>query len=263
MVKSIPNLSLGQSVGDLNVNTCGNPDCGNYGVAPDPRFVPGGLRQGRERRRDAFVADPGHARGVGRYKLSSASNLGWIGSAATSSIRTSARLEGRAARLLAATASAASRPRSCRTSTSEIERLASQNGLLDGPCCGACARPSTRPTQVFNGVNDRAAKGPKVGGLSVRLICRGQKGARSRRSTAASRIAAPDPPTANGTGINDLRRVLEGPRRGRPEDDLQSHFLARTDAARLRARSAIAWRDRLAVEGGSATPASPTTTSCA
>lgn len=38
-VKSVPKLSLPQiypEIGDtINLNCCGDPDCGNYGVAPD------------------------------------------------------------------------------------------------------------------------------------------------------------------------------------------------------------------------------------
>ncbi len=73
MVKCIQQLSL-QAIypavpSKINLNTCGDPDCGNYGLAPDfslPAFR--GLGAGA-RKQLAATDRPGLARGRGSYRL--------------------------------------------------------------------------------------------------------------------------------------------------------------------------------------------------
>lgn len=60
--------------GNINLNCCADPDCGNYGVEPAPAkraFVGRGAQQ---RRLEAALADPSIGRGVGRYKMESDSS---------------------------------------------------------------------------------------------------------------------------------------------------------------------------------------------
>lgn len=72
-MKSLENLTLAQVYprvsGDTNLNCCGDPDCGNYGVEPAPTKHSFIGRGATERRLKAAMADPTIARGVGRYKM--------------------------------------------------------------------------------------------------------------------------------------------------------------------------------------------------
>lgn len=80
LVNSVPKLSLAQVYpeipGSINLNTCGDPDCGNFGVAPD------GLHKGfkgpgaAQRRMLAGISNPVLVTGLGRYKLGSPSDDG-------------------------------------------------------------------------------------------------------------------------------------------------------------------------------------------
>lgn len=78
VVSSIPQFSLEQVypdiIGHINLNTCGDPDCGNFGVAPDPcqsAFRGPGAGQ---RRSLAAMSNPAFTTGRGRYKLGAPSD---------------------------------------------------------------------------------------------------------------------------------------------------------------------------------------------
>lgn len=72
-VKSLENLTLAQVYprvsGDTNLNCCGDPDCGNYGIEPAPAKYAFVGRGAAEKRLKAAMADLSIARGVGRYKI--------------------------------------------------------------------------------------------------------------------------------------------------------------------------------------------------
>lgn len=55
--------------GDTNLNCCGDPDCGNYGIEPAPTKHSFIGRGAAERRLKAAMSDPAIAKGVGRYKM--------------------------------------------------------------------------------------------------------------------------------------------------------------------------------------------------
>ncbi|MBT2130999.1 hypothetical protein [Aliiroseovarius lamellibrachiae] len=67
--KSIPQLSLEQIYpaqnGDVNLNTCGDPDCGNYGIAPDSIHNAFRGRNAGQRRLAASLKNSGINMGVG------------------------------------------------------------------------------------------------------------------------------------------------------------------------------------------------------
>lgn len=79
MVKRLPQLSLAQvyprALVPINLNTCGDPDCGNFGVAPSN--VHAGFRgpNAGRKRFEAGVSNAGVTAGLGRYKMSGPSHL--------------------------------------------------------------------------------------------------------------------------------------------------------------------------------------------
>ena len=73
MLKSLSNLTLAQVYpeipGETDLNCCGNPDCGNYGVPPETvKHLFKGPNAG-QRRMAAAIADPTIGGGLGRYKM--------------------------------------------------------------------------------------------------------------------------------------------------------------------------------------------------
>lgn len=192
--KSISQLSLSQiypaPIGAVNLNTCGNPDCGNYGIEPDRIYESFRGRNAGQRRFIASLKNSGISMGVGRYRIQGGSD--------DSEIRNSIALEyaddlhswddNRSIEC-----QHAARNSECGIQftvlsnehfAEEKKRLLSQNGLLDGPSCGHCGTTylSAPDEFVFNGANGKkkTARGkPKATG--VRIIhkpCKGHKGAR-------------------------------------------------------------------------------------
>ncbi len=248
-LKSLPNMSLAQVypeiVGNTNLNCCGDPDCGNYGVAPDVvrhSFAGPGAAQ---RRQSAAISDPGVAAGVGRYKMVSESRpethretdafefasdpVGWTDG------RTliCQHMRGNGDCGVGFTLM------SNRHFDDELKRLTDMNGVLEGPRCGACGtRYLDAPEEfIFNGANGKPGKkqgekgkkprtvGMKAGAVprarSVRVIhapCRGKPGARFTVSSQHRRqINRADnlqilAMLMNGTGAHDMRRILRTPR---------------------------------------------------
>ena len=146
--KSIPQLSLEQIYpapnGDVNLNTCGDPDCGYYGVAPDSIHSAFRSRNAGQRRLAASLKNSGINMGVGRYRLH--------GGKDDKKIRNSIALEyaddphswddNRSVKC-----QHTARNSECGIQfkvlsnehfAKEEERFLSQNGLLDGPRCGHC-----------------------------------------------------------------------------------------------------------------------------
>jgi hypothetical protein len=77
-MQSLPNLSLARIYprvsGDTNMNCCGDPDYGNYGIEPAPTKHSLVGRGAAEKRLRAAMSDPSIAKGVGRYKIMSDSD---------------------------------------------------------------------------------------------------------------------------------------------------------------------------------------------
>jgi hypothetical protein len=216
----------------MNLNTCPDPDCGNYGISPDPihqSFVGRGAAQ---RRLLASVSNPAIGIGLGRYKMEADTN---------ESLRRVSRFleyegdprEWYDGRTLVcqhcrgnAECGLGSIILSNRHFADEAERLASQNGLLDGPRCGACGtRYLDRPEEfAFNGANGktegRSGKEKATGIRVVHRPCRGDN--RARFTVSAEHCRQKDRKEnitilhhlVNGAGINDLRRLLT-PEKGR------------------------------------------------
>lgn len=199
--------------GAIALNVCGDPDCSNFGVKPD--FCRDRASQGLQTNTPAT--------GSGHYALSGASKEkndkrrtfvnGLIDEPLHWSDQRTVRCQqdrnghkcGDGFTVL-----------SDRHLADEIDRLVSQNGVLDGPRCGACGQRYLSAPQEFmlNGMN-RRADGPP----SVRIVhrpCNGKKGARftvglahgrQRKSSDNIRIARS---IMNSAGVLDIRRIIDG-----------------------------------------------------
>lgn len=111
----------------------------------------------------------------------------------------------------------------------ERNRLLTQNGALDGPCCGNCGTAYLEAPEefIFNGANGRPSrkvghkKGSEPRARSVRIVhkpCKGLPGARFTVSSEHRRQKKRDENIqilsliANGAGMHDMRCILRGPR---------------------------------------------------
>lgn len=191
MASRLPQLKLEQiyppaGVG-LNLNTCGDPDCGNYGVAPDfalPKFKGRGAA--------ARKAKSGSSNGLGEYILSDSPNE-HDARLSTAFEYASKPVAWNDARSMTCKHSRGNRQCDVGLSVlsndhleAEIERLRNANGVLDGVKCAACGVDYlNHPDEfVFNGLHGEirtAGSGKKSRRQSVRIIhkpCRGKPGAR-------------------------------------------------------------------------------------
>jgi hypothetical protein len=228
--KSIPQLSLEQIypalIGDVNLNTCGDPDCGNYGVAPNSIYDVFRGRNAGQLRLTASLKNSGISMGVGRYRLHGGKDDG--------KIRNSFALEyaddphtwddHRSVKCqhLARNAECGVQfsVLSNKHFVEEAERLLSQNGLLDGPSCGHCGTNylSAPEEFSFNGANGKkTSTNGKSKAIGVRMIhkpCKGKKGARF--TVSQSHIRQQDrrenirilKHLVNDSSINGLKRLL-------------------------------------------------------
>ncbi len=75
MVKKIQKLNLRQLypevLANINLNTCGDPDCGNFGVAPDFSLSVFKGKNAAERKAEAAGSIPALSSGLGSYSVSS------------------------------------------------------------------------------------------------------------------------------------------------------------------------------------------------
>ncbi len=81
MVNNIQPLSV-QAVyparaAEINLNTCGDPDCGNYGLSPE-FSLPGLKTRNAHQRRQAAAGLPALASGSGSYALVGNDKIGAI-----------------------------------------------------------------------------------------------------------------------------------------------------------------------------------------
>lgn len=243
-VPKIPKLSLREIYPayskDANLNTCVDPDCGNFGVAPEfsrPRTSEPGISSGHPtlpmlaklRSNSAMMS-------LGSYKLHSSQKevhrrtsaaFEYQGNPHEWVDRKTVRCRFDAG---AGECGAAFELLSNDHLAKEVERLRDHNGALDGPRCPACAtRYLAAPNElVLNGVHGRAKRsfeGDKVEKpLRVRLIhrqCPIRPGIRfsitlkHNRQRATTENVQILQALVNGAGINDLRRLLSPSGSGR------------------------------------------------
>ena len=237
-VPKIPSLSLRRIYPaydeEANLNTCGDPDCGNFGVAADfsaPRPTGRNARTLRAelRSNSAMV-------GLGSYRLNSSQKK--------EHYRTSSAFEyegnphqwvDRKTALCqfddgTGECGATFDLLSNEHLAEEVERLRNYNGVLDGPRCPACGtRYLAAPGEfVLNGIHGRAKHSDvsdKVEKpLRVRLIhraCQIKPGVRfsvamkhTRQRATADNVQILQA-LVNGAGISDLRRLLSPSGSGR------------------------------------------------
>jgi len=233
MVGLSPEQVYPKSGWEYQLNCCGNPDCGNYGVEPDFSLAsPRGRNAPQERERLARESNT-FAVGLGSYEMK--------GGGGAKETRTSTVFEyeqqhfdwtddrrfrcqhvlgddlcGFGFSLLAD-----------QHLGEEIRRLVSENGLLDGPSCGACGRRYLAAPGEFslNGKNE-AKTGERLkaaGARSVRVLhrrCKGRPGARltisvphvrQRKASDNQKILRA---LSNSAGIHDIQRTLAGMEEG-------------------------------------------------
>ncbi len=237
MVKSIQQLSL-QAIypavpSKINLNTCGDPDCGNYGLAPDfslPVFR--GL-DARARKQLAATERPALAMGRGSYKLNGSAKNNRISDAFEYAEEPVRWEDGRAMvcehQHGNGQCGVSFNVLSNQHLLDEEDRLQTINGLLSGPACGACGvRYLEHPDEfVFNGTHGTLKAGGnrrKAKPSAFRIIhrpCKGKPGARKSVSLdhQAQQVQRDNVrilrALVNGASINDLRRLLADPDTGK------------------------------------------------
>lgn len=217
----------------INVNCCGDVDCGNFGIAFQAGLQTFKGPGAQLRLQTALLNNPSLALGKGKYKLDSSSR--------TEDERLSTEFEyennphiwsdSKSIQCRAAHGNS-----ECGIKTSilsnkhledEIARLETYSGVLDGPRCGACGkRYLDAPDEfIFNGAHGkkkvRGSAGKKP--VGIRLIhepCKGKKGARFTVSLDHQKQQKSNEniqflrELVNDTSINGLRRCLANPRTG-------------------------------------------------
>lgn len=237
VVKSIPKLSLKalypQPTPEINLNTCGDVGCGNYGVAPNfllPVFKGNGAAQ---RKLLASVKLPALATGLGSYTLNGDDKNPRVSQAFEYQNDPRAWDDGREMICHHQRGNG-----ECGISFNvlsndhlldEIDRLHTQNGLLEGPVCGQCGtRYLDRPEEfIFNGTHgkltpERNRRKEKPAGFRIiHKPCKGKPGARisatldhqgQKKQHDNVRLLRA---LVNGSSINDLRRLLSDPDTGK------------------------------------------------
>lgn len=237
MVKSIPQLSLKVVYpafsSKINLNTCGDADCGNFGVAPDfslPTFKGKGAQQ---RKMTASVSVPALASGRGSYTLNGDDKHQRISSVFEYQDDPHSWDDGRVM-----VCRHQKRNRGCDISFNvlsndhfedELKRLRLQNDLLKGPVCGHCGcRYVDAPEEfIFNGTHGKlkpGKNGRKAKPAGFRLIhkpCKGRKGARVSVSMDHQKQVNQHDNVrllrklVNGASLNELRRDLADPDTGK------------------------------------------------
>jgi hypothetical protein len=230
-VQTLPKLTVSQLYPkerkEINLNTCGDPDCGNFGVRPDPVYDQFVGRGAVARRQAAGQKDPKIAAGLGFYTMSSVKDEERISTALNFHNAPAVWSDGRrlVCRHLRGTAQ-------CKNGfilysnqhfLDEVERLRDNNGVLDGPRCGACGRRYLDASEEFalNGANGKDPRTARP--LGIRVIhkpCRGRKGARFTVSKDHQEQRDREDNIkilkmlVNGASINSIQRVLTCSRTG-------------------------------------------------
>ena len=217
-------------VGRFRINTCGNPDCGNFGRPPrHPRVK---LPKKKEEERCSTARALLHAPGA--YKISGADKAEKrITKAFEYQDEPHEWADQRTIRCKAALRNGTI----CNSGFSilsedhleeEVDRLRNHNGVLDGPACGCCGRRYLEAPEEFvlNGVHQRTKdrRGARIVNTgapkSVRVVhrpCKGQRGARITISIPHARQKETKDnlrilhALLNSAGIVDAHRML-GPK---------------------------------------------------
>ena len=221
-MKNIPNLSLRQvyprAVGGFNLNTCHDPDCGNFDVGAD--FL---LRQmAGVAPANAGVGSNSGAVGLGRYKLD--------GTRGDKYRRVSTVFEYRRhprkwldRKILECQYDGGSGP--CGTHfelqsnehlVDEIERLRGCNGVFQGPACRACGRDYLDAPEEFT------LDGAELGGAARRASGKSKKPGSGHGADAA---AGPDRvrlihKACRGRPGSRIRATLDHRRQRRSSDNV-------------------------------------------
>lgn len=228
VVKAVSQLSLHAvyplPTTEFNLNTCGDPDCGNYGVPPDPVYLSFRGRGGTKKRLIASAAVPALAQGFGSYKLQGDSKELRISTAFEYEDDPHEWNDGRSMQCLHLHKNGV-----CGVSFTvlsnehlkdEVQRLLLQNGQLEGPRCGNCGtRYLDSPEEfIFNGTDgEKKSKGSaRTKAASFRVIhrpCRGKRGSKlsvaldhQKQKCQRDNVAILRE-LVNGASFNDLRRV--------------------------------------------------------
>lgn len=237
MVKKIQKLNLRQLypevLANINLNTCGDPDCGNFGVAPDFSLSVFKGKNAAERKAEAAGSFPALSSGLGSYSVSSKDHnprisevfeyeeepVGWDdGRDLKCGHQRGNGFCGVSFMLL-----------SNAHFLEECHRLETAGGSLEGPVCGACgARYLDCPDEfLFNGTHGKLAtmgnrRTAKPSGFRIiHRPCKGKPDARISVTLDHQAQKAVNDNTrilrgiVNGNSITTLRRLLKDPDTGK------------------------------------------------
>lgn len=217
---------------NINLNTCADPDCGNYGKTPNPVYMDFAGRNAQKKRFLASVADPLIGAGQGSYILQADKDEVRVSKVFEYQDAPHAWSDGRSIRCGHARGNGVCGVQSKILSNDfleeEIQRLLSQNGHLTGPKCKACGAEYLKRHEefVFSGTSGklRSRKSEKSKPASFRLIhkpCKGKAGSRisvsldhqkQRELHDNVRILRA---LVNGESFNDILRLLQDPDTGK------------------------------------------------
>lgn len=237
VVKSVPNLSLSQIYPDLgktiNLNCCGDPDCGNYGVAPDFMYQSFVGRNAQARKQTAYAVNQSVAKGLGKYTITGDKKAQVVSTALEYASSPRQWEDGKSLLCHHQRGN-----RDCNVSFSvlsnthfdeEYDRLTTQNGILEGPVCGHCGARYLERTEefIFNGTHGKipaGRNGRKAKPSGFRVIhkpCKGKPGAcfsvsldhqqQDKMHDNVRLLRA----LVNGASITALRRLLADPDTGK------------------------------------------------
>ncbi len=237
MVKTLQHMSLSQVypavLADFNLNTCGDRDCGNFGVAPDFTIPVFKGKNAAQRKQAAAASIKALTTGLGSYTMSSDDHHPRISEVYEYAGDTVGWDDGRSMECGHQRGNSI-----CNISFAvlsnehfleEYYRLLFAGGCLEGPVCGACgARYLEKPDEfIFNGTHGKLAPGGnrrKAKPSGFRIIhrpCKGKPGARI--SVSLDHQAQKELRDnvrilrciVNGDSITTMRRVLADPDTGK------------------------------------------------
>uniref|UniRef100_A4WWK7 Uncharacterized protein n=1 Tax=Cereibacter sphaeroides (strain ATCC 17025 / ATH 2.4.3) TaxID=349102 RepID=A4WWK7_CERS5 len=236
MVKKLQQLNLAEvypaAYADFNLNACGDPDCGNFGVAPDFTIPVFKGKNASNRRQAAAASIAALTTSFGAYTMSSDDRYPRISEALEYEGDPVGWDDGRTMECGHQRGNGV-----CDISFTvlsnehfreEFDRLRFAGGCLEGPVCGACGtRYLERPDEfIFNGTHGKLAAGgnrrrAKPSGFRIiHRPCKGKPGARV--SVSLDHQAQKEQGDnvrilrciVNGDSITTMRRILADPDTG-------------------------------------------------